>query len=415
MVSIGNADGVDLYDGSQLAIPSLQVPGGASYDAVLITVGQVQSVGGGMPAAGADQYDPATGALSVPIVVDAASGRVYTNVQLTVGSILSVGSSPAGGHPPLVIAKGFESNGTTLTGTSARGTYLTYYGGPAALTGGTGGGYADKGVNPSYEFVYIEPTASQLAANSYTYQGLSVLPPAGQTISATGYNALGFTAQVNPEWLSAAGGHANFVVLVTATVGVGGCSAAAVVSATTSAATAYKLPFAAFTHVENNCGNASITTAAILAGAITQIDFQADGGGAAIAASGLVSNTNTSVLEPEPGRGRELPDDDHGRRHAEPGQQRRGPGARHQRAGRQWRAERCADRVAVGCRGRHVDLLHDRRQHADDVLGALRRPFPGRIEPDGQGDRRRRRLCEQRGQDAHVHAQHRLGYAGLER
>ncbi len=67
------------------------------------------------------------------------------------------------------------------------------------------------------------------------------------------------------------------------------------VTATAAAATAYTVPLSAFTQITQNCGTASVTPAQIIAAPITQVDFQADGGGAAITASGLTSNTNTTV------------------------------------------------------------------------------------------------------------------------
>ena len=194
-----------------------------------------------------------------------------------------------------VLSTGFNSNGTTTTA-GATGVYAVYSGGANTPAGGNGGGYADKGVNPSYEFVYLQDAAAKLAG--YTYQGMGIQPGSNQTVSASGFNSLSFTMGVNPEWVSA--GPANFVVLIAGKVtGVSNAtcnpSVAAVVTATASAATAYKVPLSAFTHIAQNCGVASVTAAQILAANITQVDFQADGGTAAITASGLTSNTNTTV------------------------------------------------------------------------------------------------------------------------
>jgi beta-glucanase (GH16 family) len=309
VVSIGAATGVDSYFNSQLTIPALEIPGGASYADVVADVGTLVSVGGGMPRGTEDSYDAAHGQLKIPAVLDEVNGRIYTNVVVTPGAIVSINGSAWNGTPPLAITTGFDANGVATTlSTTAQGAWGTYYGPLGLLTGGSAGGYANQGADPSYEFVYITPTPTQLSDAGYSFQGVSVTPPAGQTISTAGYTGLGFTAQVNPEWLISAGGSANFVVLVTANVGgATGCKAAAVVAATSSAATRYVVPLSAFNVVQSNCGNSSITAAQIIASPITGLDFQADGGGAAIAASGLVSNTNTSVLNQTAGAGQNYP------------------------------------------------------------------------------------------------------------
>ena len=133
---------------------------------------------------------------------------------------------------------------------------------------------------------------------TYTYQGVDIQPATGQTVSSSGFNSLSFTLAVNAEWLSA--GSPNFVVLIASNVaGVssGSCNpqVAAVVTATSSNPTVYTVPLTAFTKVTQNCGVATVTAAQVLAAPVTQIDFQADGLGAAITASGLTSNINTTV------------------------------------------------------------------------------------------------------------------------
>jgi beta-glucanase (GH16 family) len=309
VASIGGASGVDSYDGAQLTIPAVQVLGGPVYQDVVVRVGGIVSVGGGMPAATIDRYSTSTGHLSVPAVVDQQNGRVYTNVVVSLASIVSINGSPWEGSPPLELSTAFDSNGNTTAQGTAQGAWFTYSGGPSTLNGGSGGGYADQGVNPSYVYVDTVPTAAQLAANSYTYQGITVLPAGSQPLSSKGYNGLAFTAAVNPEWLNATGGNANFVVIVTANVGsTTGCKAAAVIAATNPASSRYVVPFSAFTTaLTPACGNGSITAAQTVAGQITQLDFQADGGGAAITASGLTSNTNTTVLNQTPGAGANYP------------------------------------------------------------------------------------------------------------
>ncbi len=221
---------------------------------------------------------------------DTASG-LTTSAQdstvITVGQAATVTTN--------VLSTGFNSNGTTTTSTSTDGKWFAYSGGANNPAGGSGGGYADQGASPSYEYVYVQDTAANLAG--YTYQGVGLQAASGQTVSASGYNSLGFTLAVNPEWFSAG---ANFVVMIAANVsGVSSTTCnpqvAAVVTATASTATAYTVPLSAFTKITQNCGNTNVTVAQILASPVTEIDFQADGGTAAITASGLTSNTNTTV------------------------------------------------------------------------------------------------------------------------
>ncbi len=221
---------------------------------------------------------------------DTASGLTTSASDSTV---ISVGQTQT--VTTNVLSTGFNSNGTTTTSTSSGGKWFEYFGGANNPAGGSGGGYADQGANPSYEYVYVQDTAANIAG--YTYEGVGIQPASGQTVSASGYNSLGFTLAVNPEWFSAG---ANFVVLVAANVsGVSSSTCnpqvAAVVQATASTATAYTVPLSAFTKITQNCGNTAVTVAQILASPVTEVDFQADGGTAAITASGLTSNTNTTV------------------------------------------------------------------------------------------------------------------------
>ena len=294
VVSIGGASGVDLYDGTHLTIPAVQVIGGPTYTGAVVTPGAVLSVAGGMPSATVDQYDPVHNRLTVPAVLDQANGRVYTNVVASVSGVASVAGSESSGMAPEVVAAAFEPNGVTTISSSLQGTYNPYLGGSGPPQGGAGGGYT----SPNYEFVYIIPTAAQLTGSWYTYQGMTLSPPAGHPFTTAGYNALSFTAQVNQEWLTSANGSANFAVLVTANVGSQmGCVAVAVVAATTASAFTVALPFTAFDYVEpGTCNSPQVTAAEILAGSIIAIDFQAVGGGANFTANGLTTNINTSVL-----------------------------------------------------------------------------------------------------------------------
>jgi hypothetical protein len=89
LVSIGSVTAADSYGGTELSIPSVQVVGGSIYNNVTMTVGGIVSVAGGMPMAAHDEYNPATGELTVAVV--RAGGKIYTNATVTVGRIVSIG------------------------------------------------------------------------------------------------------------------------------------------------------------------------------------------------------------------------------------------------------------------------------------------------------------------------------------
>ena len=89
LVSVQSVAGADTYDGASLAIPAVQVAGGAIYDNVTASISQIVSIGGGMPAASQDVYDPVKAELL--IVAGTYKGRVYTNVTVKAGKVVSIG------------------------------------------------------------------------------------------------------------------------------------------------------------------------------------------------------------------------------------------------------------------------------------------------------------------------------------
>lgn len=82
----------DTYDSSTnlLQIPLVKV-GDTLYQDVQITVGTVISVGKGPTADTFDTYNPSNGQLSIPVVN--VGGIVYSDVVITIGNIASVGTS----------------------------------------------------------------------------------------------------------------------------------------------------------------------------------------------------------------------------------------------------------------------------------------------------------------------------------
>lgn len=87
----------DTYDAAtnRLTITSITL-GNTTYTNVVVTVGSVVSVGGSSPASaatcgGADTYDIATNRLTIACIT--LNTTAYTNVVITVGSVVSVGGS----------------------------------------------------------------------------------------------------------------------------------------------------------------------------------------------------------------------------------------------------------------------------------------------------------------------------------
>jgi len=91
----------------QLTIQSVSASG-TIYNNVVITVGSVIDVRGGSPTGNIDIYDPITNQLSIPSVV--ANGTTYTNVVISVGQIVSVGAGSSNG--------GSAGGGSTTDATS---------------------------------------------------------------------------------------------------------------------------------------------------------------------------------------------------------------------------------------------------------------------------------------------------------
>jgi hypothetical protein len=90
LVSPGQVSGADTFDGNQLAIPYVQVgPAGSVYADVVVTLRDIVRVDGGMPGTARDMYDPATAQLTIGAVQ--FGGIIYTNVVVTIASVVSVG------------------------------------------------------------------------------------------------------------------------------------------------------------------------------------------------------------------------------------------------------------------------------------------------------------------------------------
>jgi hypothetical protein len=79
----------DTYNNNQLTIPSVQV-GSSTYTNVVVTIGAVVSIGSGGPNGFIDTYNLANGQLNIPSVI--VGSNAYTNVVITIGSIVSIGT-----------------------------------------------------------------------------------------------------------------------------------------------------------------------------------------------------------------------------------------------------------------------------------------------------------------------------------
>jgi hypothetical protein len=125
LVSIGSVTAADSYGETVLSIPAVQVVGGSIYNNVTITVGSIVGLAGGMPMVARDEYDPATGELTVPVVQ--VGSKIYTNATVTVGRIVSIGgvatntACPARGEEGVLadrslafFARGFDGAGHPL-------------------------------------------------------------------------------------------------------------------------------------------------------------------------------------------------------------------------------------------------------------------------------------------------------------
>jgi hypothetical protein len=114
MISVGSVSGADSYDGTYLYIPSVIV-GNKTYSYGVITVAGIDSVGNGFPSGTLDSYNSTTNQLSIRGV--AVGAKAYTNVNVTVGRIVSVngsGTVPGGANSSTCYNPTYYATGTTM-------------------------------------------------------------------------------------------------------------------------------------------------------------------------------------------------------------------------------------------------------------------------------------------------------------
>ena len=167
LVSVGSVSGADVFTGTYLIIPQVQVLGGPIYNNVVITVGSIQSAGGGMPGNVRDVYNVATKELTIAAVE--VSGHVYTNARITPGRIVSINNAVA------------PANGS-ITGAWVQGVTITLSGAASGTT--------TTDVNGKYSFTNLPSGQSvtftpSLAGYNYAPTSQTVPIPAGSTAAVT--------------------------------------------------------------------------------------------------------------------------------------------------------------------------------------------------------------------------------------
>jgi hypothetical protein len=215
-------------------------------------------------------------------------------------------------NPAVTFSSGFSSTTNPMT-TLDGGAVISYggsnqdgwncTGGPTWCGSGSGGTPAAD----SYAFAYYQTPAPITGSGSGEYVGFSIFAPGVTQMSAvantsgvslSGQTSISFTFNTNPEWVTADG---TPNVMLSLTMGNlyssgGACNVSLqTVFAATGGATAtpYTIPLSSF-NVTQNCGT-SITASTALAQPISRIDFQGDGGAAAITINGVVSNSNLTT------------------------------------------------------------------------------------------------------------------------
>ena len=249
---------------------------------------------------------------TITVSVAAGSFADIAGNAYTASATLSKDYAATGGTPTeLVFSSGFAGGNLTVEG----GAYFSYNGSnldnfgcsgdPAVCGSGSGGSGAT-----SFFFSYYQTTTPATAL----YNGISVLAPGVTALSTTGDTAgvqlngqstVNFTFNNNPEWQ--ASGTNNFGVILTlgkfydldAGAAVQPCNVKllAVVTPTNNGAAApYAVPLSSFQIIQA-CNSGISTVAAALASApVSEVAFQAAGGGAALpTVGGKTTGANLSV------------------------------------------------------------------------------------------------------------------------
>ena len=180
--SIGSVVGAATYAGGSLTMPAVQVLGGALYTDVSaqIGLGQVRSVGGGMPTVSQNTYDTSTGLLTVPVAQ--YNGRYYTNVKasVTLGNVTHVGGHQ--GIDTVIYPFTGIADGANPASTLIQGADGNFYG--TTADGGSAGYGTVFRVSPQGTFTLLYTFTSSAGDGAYPYTGL-VIDSAGNIYGTT--------------------------------------------------------------------------------------------------------------------------------------------------------------------------------------------------------------------------------------
>ena len=358
-VTGGTASGFNRISGAQSTVVVTPTPGVGGTITVTVAPGSFTDIAGNANAVGATASKPyiasqtitfaspgdqtlgvaapalvATSSSGLPVTINSTTPAVCTvsGTTLTLvagGSCSLTASQPgdanfapaapvtrvfsvAGAAPtPLTFSSGFAAGNLTVEG----GAYFSYSGsnldsfscsgGPAWCGSGNGGSGAT-----SFFFSYYQTPSPATAL----YNGISVLAPGVTAVSATadtpgvqinGQTTVNFTFNNNPEWQ--ASGTNNFGVLLTLGkfydvdpgAGVQPCNIkllAVVTPLNNGAATPYAIPLSSFAIIQS-CNSGITTVAAALASSpVSEVAFQAAGGGAALpTVGGKTTGANLSI------------------------------------------------------------------------------------------------------------------------
>ncbi len=267
---------------------STGVPAGQSYAVTVATQpsGETCTVSNGSGTANADVSN-----VSVSCAANLVQPAIFSSGFQT--STLTPEGGGYGGYAGAgtgnVAAAGYTQGGggafVTGTASSPASSNFYYY-----------GQYPTSDATPGYEYlgVYVQaPGVTAISSNSDT---------AGLTLN--GQNYLNFTLKENPEWANATSDNFAIILTLGKYYSATNCNVKLedVVQPTSptsaAAATPYKVALSDFT-VAQNCGDTSLTSAsvALASQSIAQIDFQGDGGTAALTqgTNGLTSSANLNV------------------------------------------------------------------------------------------------------------------------
>ncbi len=154
LVSIGGVTGADTYNGANLDISYVQLYGTIYKDVVVSeTLSDVIGVAGGMPTDVPDTYSLVLNELAIPAVQ--VGNHVYTNVIVTVGNLVSVGGE---------VTSEAETSLYSFTGGLDGGSP-----GPLTFSGGTYYGTSTYGGKYSYGTVFsVTPDGIETVLHAFT-------------------------------------------------------------------------------------------------------------------------------------------------------------------------------------------------------------------------------------------------------